>query len=210
MGKPAKLAKDQQAALGRLKRSKALRGFYLAGGSAIAAHLGHRRSIDLDLFSADLTPDLTQIEDSLVGAVPDLKVISKTDAVLKVKVGTAAVDIVRYRYPPLEPLGTGPSGFPLAGLLDLAVMKLAAISSRGIKRDFWDLYEIVHHGVSLSEATRAYVQRFGTAQSDLYHVVRSLTYFGDAERKKGPAGLDAKKWREIKLFFKSEAGRMLA
>lgn len=44
MGKPAGLAKDQQRALGRLTKLPALRGFYLARCSAVAFHLGHRRS----------------------------------------------------------------------------------------------------------------------------------------------------------------------
>lgn len=57
MGKPSRLAKEQQGLLARLKRVRALSRFYLAGGSRIASHLGHRHSADLNLFSRDLSPD---------------------------------------------------------------------------------------------------------------------------------------------------------
>ena len=60
--KPSKLAKDQQAALGLLNRVPALQRFYLAGGSAIASHLGHRLSLDLDLFSLDRSVDLQEVK----------------------------------------------------------------------------------------------------------------------------------------------------
>ena len=89
-------------------------------------------------------------------------------------------------------------------------MKLAAISKRGIVRDFWDLHEILRSGVTLAQALEAYRRRFRTAHSDLYHVLRSLTYFADAERARvRPKGLTAAKWRAIKEFFRSAAPALL-
>lgn len=89
-------------------------------------------------------------------------------------------------------------------------MKLAAISRRGIRRDFWDLHELLHAGVDLSAAGRAYRERFGSDESDLYHVFRSLTFFGDAEASRAyPKGLTPKKWSEIKRFFEAEAPKLL-
>ena len=184
MGKPSRLAKEQQAALGRLKRIPALAHFYLAGGSGIACHLGHRRSLDLEI-------------------------VSGSKAVLKIRLGNALVDIVRYQYPPLKVAPTGPGGFPTASLLDLAAMKLAAIATRGIRRDFWDLFEILQTGLELSDAGKAYCERFGLDRSDLYHVTKSLSFFDDAQRKPYPAGLTPKKWSEIKRFFEAEAPKLL-
>lgn len=77
------------------------------------------------------------------------------------KVGETPVDIVDYPYPPLEPPGAGPLGFPVAGRLDLATMKLAAIARRGIRRDFWDLHALVQSGISLAAAADAYLRRIG-------------------------------------------------
>ena len=62
-------------------------------------------------------------------------------------------------YPPLEAPVAGPEGFPVAGMRDLAVMKLVALSQRGLRRDFWDLYAILQSGMSLPEIARDYLTR---------------------------------------------------
>lgn len=75
MGKSAGVAQQQLRALDRLKRLKSLSGFYLAGGTAIAFHLGHRRSLDLDLFSrqdADLLAIQRSVTRSSMKASPRL------------------------------------------------------------------------------------------------------------------------------------------
>jgi hypothetical protein len=89
-------------------------------------------------------------------------------------------------------------------------MKLAAIARRGIRRDFWDLHVIVQNGLSLERACEAYVRRFGVAEADLYHVLRSLTYFEDAERDPIlPRGMHAADWLAIKNFFQEQAPTVL-
>lgn len=119
------------------------------------------------------------------------------------------VDFVRYPYPLLEAPGEA-FGLGLAGLRDLAAMKLAAISRRGLRRDFWDLREVLRSGLSLRECCEAYQQRFGVREADLYHVLRALTYFADAEKDPVlPAGLDASGWTAIKAFFLAEAPKLL-
>lgn len=139
---------------------------------------------------------------ALLDAVPDLAVLAMSDVALRARLGETPIDVVRYRYPPLEPPVPGPAGFPVAGLRDLATMKLAAIARRGIRRDFWDLREIARHHVSLRDAARDYVDRFGVAESNLYHVLRALTYFEDADKDPVfPVGLTAPAWAEIQAFF---------
>ena len=118
--------------------------------------------------------------------------------------------LVAYPYSPAAPLLPGPSGFKMASLLDLGVMKVAAISRRGIRRDFWDLHTIVHAGVPLGEIVAAYATSVGASASNLYHVLRSLTWFEDAERdEEALAGLTPKRWREIKRFFDAEVPGLL-
>jgi hypothetical protein len=165
-----------------LKKLPELRGFYLAGGSAVAFHLRHRRSNDLDLFSASSSVDLVALADKMA-RLPDLAVVSTPK---------------------------GPEGFRVAALLDLAVMKLAAIASRGVYRDFWDLHEILtHSSVTLDRALDGYVKRFGVKKADVYHVLEALTYFDDAERGPRPRGLGRKQWSGIKAYFLSHAPRAL-
>lgn len=121
------------------------------------------------------------------------------------------VDLVRYPYAPLDPPEVGREALPVAGLRDLAAMKLAAIARRGLRRDFWDLYAIQEAGLSLEDAGAAYTTKFGTAESDLYHVMRALTYFGDAEKDpEYPRGLTVGRWEKIKAFFRASAPGLLA
>ncbi len=199
MGQPVGLAEGQQRTLERLRPLLAGDHLYLAGGTAVAHHLGHRRSLDLD-----------RVRARLVSGLPDLKVLSITDATLRVRIAETPVDIVSYPYPPLEHLGLGPAGFPIAGRLDLATMKLTAIARRGIRRDFWDLHALVQSGISLEDAAGAYHRRFGVAEADLYHVLRALTYFEDGDREAVfPLGLDQKQWETIKAYFRAEAPKVL-
>jgi hypothetical protein len=212
MGQSTRLAKKQQRALDRLSKVEALRGFYLAGGTALGLRLGHRRSLDLDLFSVGELVSIDELRRRLVRECPDAEVVSMTDAALTVRLEDTEVDIISYRYPPLEPLESGPGGFPLASLVDLAVMKLAAIARRGIRRDFWDLHEVLRSadGPTLRQVAEAYRRRFGLEESDLYHVARALTFFGDAEKDPAfPRGLTAQKWGRIKRFFRAKAPALL-
>ena len=102
-------------------------------------------------------------------------------------------------------------GLGLAGLRDLAAMKLAAISRRGLRRDFWDLREILRSRLTLRECCEAYLQRFGVREADLDHVLRALTYFADAEKDPVfPAGLDESGWAAIKAFFLTKAPKLVA
>lgn len=209
MGKPARLAQEQARALARLSGVPGIDRFYLAGGSAVGWHLGHRLSNDLDLFSRSGDVDLDELRERILAAVPGAEVVSRSDVTMKLRVEAVPVDVVRYRYAPLDAPPPGPDGFPIASLRDLAAMKLATIAGRGLRRDFWDLHEILQAGLTLAEAADAYLRRFGSAQSDLYHVLRALTYFVDAEADPVlPAGLTTKKWEAIKAFFRAEAPKL--
>lgn len=210
MGEPTGLAKEQRRALDRLKGVRGIERFHLVGGSVIACHLHHRRSADLDLFSLSKDVDLNAVAESIREAVPELMVIGASDVSLRLRVGEVPVDLVRYSYAPLEAPQVGPDAFPIAGLRDLAAMKLAAIARRGLRRDFWDLRAMVEAGLSLEEAAQAYVAKFKVSESDLYHVLRALTYFADAEKDPVyPPGLTARRWGRIKRFFEAEAPKLL-
>jgi hypothetical protein len=94
---------------------------------------------------------------------------------------------------------------------DLAVMKLAAIAKRGIRRDYWDLYEMLTQTkLTLRAVCDDYVRKFGVSESDLYHVLRALTWFEDAEADPTlPRGLNSAKWRHIRRWFEQHAAREL-
>jgi hypothetical protein len=140
-----------------------------------------------------------------MAALAGAKTIGLTDASLRFDLAGIPVDIVNYPYPLLEPPVPGPEGVPMAGIRDLAAMKLAAVSQRGIRRDFWDLHELLRRRM-LGQALDDYALRYGASHSDLYHVLRALTYFDDADRDPVmPSGMDEILWREIKAFFEQQA-----
>jgi hypothetical protein len=185
--------------------------FYLASGTAVAVHLGHRLSLDLDFFSVRPEVDLDAVRDSVRHAFAEASTVAQTDAAVQLLCDGAPIDLVRYPYPPLRAIERTADGIAVASLLDLAAMKLGALSRRGLRRDFWDLAEIVRRGgVTLEEACRAYRERYGVAEADLYHVLRALAWFEDAERDPMyPAGLTEAGWRDIQAFFLREAPKLL-
>jgi hypothetical protein len=62
-------------------------------------------------------------------------------------------------------------------------MKLAAITKRGARRDYWDLHAMLTcSAVRLPRALDDYRRKFGVAESDIYHVLKALSWFDDAER----------------------------
>jgi len=209
MAKTTRLAPQQLRALDRLTAFPVARQFYLAGASAITWHLGHRRSTDLDLFSLRGTVSLSKVE-AAAANLEGAHLRYTTDAVVAFELDGVPIDMVKYPYALLEKPTPGPHGYPVAGRLDLAAMKLVAIARRGIARDFWDLYELLGSGIALGDAGRAYLERFGKAESDLYHVQRALTWFEDAETDpRKPIGLTPALWKRIKLFFERESPKLL-
>jgi hypothetical protein len=205
MGKPTGLAKAQERALAELTKVAELQSFYLAGGSAIGWHLHHRRSNDLDLFS-ESNMNLVRVERALK-KIAGVEILSVSDAAIKLELGGTLIDVVSYPYPLLEAPAPGPGGYRVASRIDLAVMKLAAVARRGIRRDFWDLKVLIESGISIEEIAKAYVRRYQVSEGDLYPVMRALTYFDDAEKDPVyPAGMTARSWAAIKRFFVKRVG----
>lgn len=199
------LSNAQLRALDRLSAAANATDFCLVGGSAVAWHYGHRRSADLDLFSVRPDGD----PERLVGSVAGARILEVTDVVVRALIDRVPVDVVRYPYAPIDALHPDPHGIAIAGIRDLAAMKLAAIARRGLRRDFWDL-RVLAEASSLQVAIEAFRSKFGSAGSDVYPVLRSLTWFSDAEAEGPlPRGLSVEGWAETKAFFVREAPKLL-
>ncbi len=101
-------------------------------------------------------------------------------------------------------LAGGAEAVRVAGLRDIAAMKIEAIASRGARKDFYDLYFICQSGLSLQQAIAAFEKRFASAQPDLYHRLRALTFFDDAEREPEPNLVRLADWSAVRTFFVAE------
>jgi hypothetical protein len=179
-------------------------GFYLSGGTAIALHLGHRRSIDFDWFAPlDFDPDA--LEERLLALLPSVTITSKEDGTLHALASGVQLSYLRYRYPFLQPVVRWAEfGCDLGSIPDLAAMKVAAVANRGSRKDFVDLYAMGVSGLTLPEMVLLYRRRF--TDDDLAHVLRSLTYFNDAEREPMPEMLWPTAWDEMKSSVVRWAG----
>jgi len=179
-----------------------LQGWTLAGDTGLALQMGHRVSEDFDfyrndLFSADRLHEFLRQVDTVGTLQEDER--TSTVIVSATKVSFFSV--------PDEFLYPGPSFhfFQLADPRDIALMKLAAVSSRGSRKDFIDLYTILHGGLSLERCFQWLPLKYGEGRVNSYHVLKSLTYFEDAEREPMPRMLEPFDWAECKAFFVREA-----
>ena len=191
------LTERQRKALHLLGPKSALDGFYLAGGTAIALHLGHRRSVDFDWFlDGPITDPLRLAGEIRADRVPF--VTGQVDkGTLYGTVHEVRVSFFEFRYRMLDALLPWPEyGCRLAGLRDLACMKLSAIAQRGSKKDFIDLYALGLQGFGLPDMLDWYRAKFEV--EDIGHVLYALSYFDDADPEPKPRMLWKAEWKEIK------------
>ena len=191
------LTERQHKALRLLGPRTAPDGFYLAGGTAIALHLGHRRSVDFDWFRAAPLAEPLQLALEIRQAGIPFVTGQVARSTLYGTVYGVRVSFFEFRYPMLDPfLPWTEYGCQLAGLRDLATMKLSAITQRGAKKDFVDLYALGRNGFRLAEMLDWYRRKFEI--EDISHVLYALVYFDDADREPKPKMLWKTDWKEIK------------
>ena len=176
-----------------LMQLPALEGYNLAGGTALALQIGHRISVDLDFFgNVDFEP--IDILDS-IRDISEVNIINQSRAILILNTGGIKTDFVRYRYPLLNPI-VEIDGIRLLSTLDIGAMKLAAITNRGRKRDFFDLYFLLQT-YTLRDLMDAYNAKY--ADGSEFLVNKSLVYFDDAEEDDLPEVFDtAVTWSLVK------------
>jgi hypothetical protein len=194
---PEILRSRQTEVLRLLGPAAAQHGFYLGGGTAIALYLGHRHSIDFDWFRQPLVEDPL----ALAGELQEEGIRFVTGwtrrSTLYGTVRGVRVSFFQYRYRLLSPPVSWPElGFHLASLEDLACMKLSAISQRGSRKDFVDLFALGRHGFTLQQMLGWYREKF--AVKDIAHLLYSLVYFDDADAEPKPSLIWKVSWREVK------------
>lgn len=183
-----------------LERAGVIEGFYLAGGTGLALQLGHRVSVDLDLFTPQSFNALA-LRDSLRGASA-FSVQQIAEQTLHVEIAGIQVSFLHYPYP----LGFETQRFhqlAVADVRDIGCMKLDALSSRGSRRDFVDLYFLLQR-FNLGELLDWFDARYANAAPNRVHLSKALTYFDDAEQEPMPNMLVAADWNLIKTFFEDE------
>lgn len=188
--------------LKKLQSVAELNNLRLVGGTALALQIGHRISVDIDLFG-QLEVDEVFFYQLLkdIGPMVHLK---KSPNINIFTINNIKVDIVNYPYPWIEkPLIV--NAITLADKPDIAAMKLSAITGRGTKKDFIDLYFLLKH-FTLAEMFAFYKQKYPEGSEFL--VLRSLSYFSDADENEPPLMIEPINWNQVKKAIKNEVKRI--
>lgn len=195
------LTDRQREGLAVLSRSGLLARFYLVGGTAAALHFGHRRSVDFDLFTGE-DFDLTEIPRLLQGSI-EIEIRRQSPDTLHAVFHGVPLTLLRYPYPLLEPVLDGPLGLRVIQRKDLLAMKLVAVSQRGTRKDFVDLYFLCQSGMTLAQGMEFLAAKYAGVRFEIYHILNSLVYFADAEKQDLPPMLVPFVWDDCKAYFRS-------
>lgn len=166
--------------------------FNLVGGTALALQIGHRISIDLDLFTHE-DYDQQNIW-SVIQSMGEAERLVDKPPFLQVRLNDVKIDFLKFPYSFVQDY-TVIDEVRLAPIKLIAVMKLLAIARRGVKKDFVDLYFILKQ-YSLHEVVGFFSQLLPNV--DLFHILKSLTYFDDAEPDADPKMLEKVSWKDVK------------
>lgn len=180
-----------------------LQDFNLAGGTALALQIGHRLSVDLDFFG-DVVFDSSEVLGA-IKEIADVTIMNQSRAILILNTNGVKTDFVRYRYPLLHPV-LKIEGIRLLSTIDIGAMKLAAITNRGRKRDFLDLFYLLQYH-SLRQLMDAYNAKY--ADGSEFLVLKSIIYFDDAEEDEMPIVFDSTlTWPLIKKTIENAAKKL--
>jgi hypothetical protein len=196
-------------ALGFLRGKDYLQEFYLAGGTGLALQIGHRLSTDLDWFSTSTL--LTLVEREAISqdlqSSGQFETTSEQDGMLFARLFNTDVSFLYQPHPLLEqPVDY--QGLKVAAPLDIGLMKLAAINSRGTRRDFVDLY-CLQDTVPLDRLLELAADKYRDRPSFLRVAARALAYFEDAEQQPMPRMYISVEWDAVREYCSAAARRLV-
>ncbi len=178
-----------------LKRIQAVPEFSelrLVGGTALALQIGHRKSIDLDLFGKIKHDEFTIVE--RLNKLGNVTVLKKSENINIYTINNIKVEIVNYPFDWLKNAVIEDT-ICLADIEDIAAMKLAAVTNRGTKKDFIDIFYLLKR-YSLTELLDLYQKKFHGGS--IFLVIKSLAYFEDAEAEAMPHMCLDTPWETVK------------
>lgn len=164
----------------------------LVGGTSLALQLGHRKSVDLDFFGK--IPYNTQELSGILSSVGNVKILQDSKNIHIFLINGVKVDFVNFEFEWRQPV-IAESKLRLAGIEDIAAMKITAVIGRGSKKDFIDIANILET-YTLSQVLAFYQEKYPNASS--FMALKSLLYFDDAEKDIMPIMIKEQSWHEIK------------
>ena len=166
------------ALLRKLINDRELETFNLAGGTALALQLGHRKSIDIDLFT-DRDFDAERLANHLINNYNLGPKTGITKNGVFCKIDNIKVDILAHQYPLINKV-VAIEGIRMLSLEDIGAMKLNVILYNGTRlKDFADMYKLLEH-ISLEKITNAFVQKYPGVNPRMAH--NGLLYYTDVNK----------------------------
>jgi hypothetical protein len=167
--------------LSSLQSKDYLKGFYLAGGTALALYLGHRKSVDIDLFS-NFGFDVARMLENINQDFP-FQLFYSSPNTLKGAIGNIKTDIIAHRYPYFKEPVIWDNLFILSEE-DIIAMKLNEILTSGQRiKDFIDIYYLLDK-YDINNILRFYKTKYNQENDGL--VLKSLIYFDDVDTSDWP------------------------
>jgi len=170
------IKKETLGLLKTLMRDEALIHLSLVGGTALALYMGHRKSVDIDLFSQQLF-DVGELEKHFINNY-GFKTTRTANTTLIGNMYSIKVDCVGYNYPLVESV-LEYDGIRIYSIPDLAAMKLTAISQSGNRlKDFVDV-AFMSSMLSLENMLKAFEKKY--PKTSVMTAVRGITYYDDID-----------------------------
>ena len=202
---PEAIDEKTKRVLEKIAGTDLAKNFYLAGGTALAVHLGHRKSIDLDWFSNKVFSN-SEIK-KILSTLGDFVLMGEEEGTVHGILDGVKISFLRYDYELLFPL-VNFENILLADERDISAMKIDAISSRGSKKDFIDLFFLLKK-YSLKDLIGFFEKKYSAIEYNKLHILKSLSYFSDAEDDPMPIMLEDEKWEDMKEYISDETHSLL-
>ena len=196
---------DTIRALELVSQISTVKNSYLAGGTALTLHLGHRVSVDLDFFTPEEFDE--KVLEGELKNLPEYKADGTGWRSVWGIVSKTKFSLFYYEYPLIKET-INFNGIQIVQKEDITAMKIHAVEDRGTRRDFVDLYFLAKE-FSIEEMLKFYDQKYGILEERLYNIIRSMSYFQDAEKEdEMPRMLIPVSWAEVKKFFQEQAVKL--
>jgi hypothetical protein len=179
--------------------------FYLAGSAALALYVGHRPVADLDLMSNAnrlTSPERRDLLGDLVALDPGTEVETARDGYLFARLGGVGLRLYYYPYPLVQPLEDF-AGLAVVSAVDLGLMKLGAIISRGSRRDFVDLYLLCRE-LPLPTLLGLAGDKFGHVRDFPLQALKGLADLSEVEGEPMPRLALPLDWSEVEAWVRAQ------
>ena len=203
---PEALSPRAQALAAGLASRPWTEDFYLAGSAALALYVGHRPVADLDLMSNAnrLTPpERRDLLRDLVALDAGTEVETARDGYLFARLGGGVgLRLFYYPYPLIQPMADL-AGLAVASAADLGLMKLAAIISRGDRRDFVDLFLLCRE-LPLTALLALAEDKFGHVRDFPLQALKGLADLSGVEGEPMPRLALPLEWGEVEDWVRAQ------